>query len=60
MSNPYIQNVLFAETNRSSTSDGKNALAAVSITTSNGEAVELGFQREPETLAGCLQQEDGQ
>ncbi len=54
MSNPYFQNVLFAETNRSSASDGTSALAAVSVTTSYGEAVELGFQRQSETLAGRL------
>jgi len=57
MSNPYFQNVLFAETNRSSASDGTYAHAAVSITKSNAEAVEIGFQREPETLAGRLEQE---
>jgi hypothetical protein len=57
ISNPYFQNVLFAETKRSSTSDGTSALAAVSVTTSNAEAVELGFQREPETLSGHFQQE---
>jgi hypothetical protein len=49
ISNPYFQNLLFVETSRSSTSDGTTALAAVSITNSNREAVELGFQREPET-----------
>ncbi len=57
ISNQYFQNLFFAETNRSSATDGTSALAAVSIGSSIGEPVELGFQREPETLARCLQKE---
>jgi hypothetical protein len=56
MSNPYFQNVLFSEANRGSSSEGASAPAAVSVTTSNAGPTDLGFQREPETLAGRLEQ----
>jgi hypothetical protein len=56
MSNPYFQNVLFSEANRGSSSEGTSAPAAVSVTNSNAGGIELGFQREPETLAGRLEQ----
>ncbi len=56
MPSPYFQNVLFSEANRGSSCEGASAPAAVSVTNSNTGTVDLGFQIEPERLAGRLEQ----
>jgi hypothetical protein len=51
---PYLWSIW--TTSPRGTSEGESAPAAVSVTNSNAGAIDLGFQREPETLAGRLEQ----